>query len=211
MGVENFEQVFEFQGKVLKSKFLGRFNIYNLLSAIACVDMLNLKMRNIQEVIDSIKFISGRFNTIVIKEKLFIVDYAHTPDGLENVLKLCKSILKNGKLFCLFGCGGNREMQKRPKMAEISSKYANFTIITTDNPRFEDRSKIAKDIESGMKNDNYKILLNRSEAIEFADKISNEGDIILIAGKGAENFIDEQGEKMYYSDFDELEKIRKQI
>lgn len=211
LGVENFEQLFEFQGKVLKSKFLGEFNIYNLLSAIACVDMLNLKIRNIQKMIDDINFVSGRFNSIVIKEKLFIVDYAHTPDGLENVLRLCKSILKNGKLFCLFGCGGDRETQKRPKMAEISSKYANFTIITTDNPRFESRLSIAHDIESGMKNDNYKIILDRSEAIEFADKISNEGDIILIAGKGAENYIDEQGEKKYYRDFDELEKIRKKI
>ena len=148
------------------------------------------------------------YNTRVIKQKLFIVDYAHTPDGLENVLKLCKSLVLDKKIICLFGCGGNRETQKREKMGEISSKYADFTIITTDNPRFEDKLKIAKEIEKGAMHGAYKIILDRVKSIKFADKISNEGDIILIAGKGAENYIDEKGEKKYYSDYDEIEKLR---
>ena len=151
--------------------------------------------------------IPGRFNQMVIKQKLFIIDYAHTPDGLENVLILCKKIVGGKKLISVFGCGGNRETQKRAKMGEISSKYANFTIITSDNPRFENRMTIASEIKKGIVGDDYIIILDRSEAIKFADKISNEGDVILIAGKGAENYIDEQGEKRYYSDYDEIEKL----
>ena len=117
-------------------------------------------------------------------------------------------MVKGGKLFCVFGCGGNRETQKRAKMGEISTKIADFTIITTDNPRFEDRLKIAKEIENGVINKNYVIILDRKEAIKFANKNSNEGDVILIAGKGCENYIDEKGEKIKYSDYEEVEKLR---
>ncbi len=209
LGVKNFVQEIEFNGRVLKSKFLGRFNIYNLLSALSCLDMLNIKVKDIQKLINNLAFIPGRFNSVVIKEKLFIIDYAHTPDGLKNVLSLCRQIAMGAKLISLFGCGGNRETQKRAKMGEISTKIADFTIITSDNPRFEDRLKIAKDIESGVAGENYKIILDRTDAICFTDKISKKGDVILIAGKGSENYIDELGEKKYYSDFDELEKIRK--
>ena len=207
LGIKNYVQEFEILGEKIKSRFLGEFNVYNLGSSIACLKLLGFKNFETQKIVSMINQIPGRFNQIVIKRKLFIIDYAHTPDGLENVLILCKKIVGGKKLISVFGCGGNRETQKRAKMGEISSKYANFTIITSDNPRFENRMNIASEIEKGIIGDNYIIILDRSEAIKFADKISNEGDVILIAGKGAENYIDEQGEKKYYSDYDEIEKL----
>ena len=208
LGLKNFKQYIKIFNKKVESKFLGEFNIYNLLSAIVCLDVLKIKYTNLQKLIFGIKEIPGRFNTIVIKQKLFIIDYAHTPDGLENVLRVCKGLLNGKKLYCVFGCGGNRETQKRAKMGEISSKYADFTIITTDNPRFEDRMKIAKDIKQGVKNENYKIILDREKAIRFAESVADVGDIILVAGKGFENYIDENGVKNYYSDFDVIEKLK---
>lgn len=207
--LNNFKQEFCFDNQKIYTDFLGKFNIYNLLSAIACLKILGFELSNLQNKISNLKLVPGRFNTIVINKKLFIVDYAHTLDGLENVLKLCKSISIGKKLICIFGCGGNRETQKRSKMGEISSFYADLTIISSDNPRFEDRVKIAKEIEGGVLNHNYKIILDRAEAIKFADKISCEGDVILVAGKGSENYIDEQGVKTYYSDYDEIKKLER--
>ena len=208
LGIEDFVQKLKLCKKVVFSKFLGEFNIYNFLAAFACVNELGVVVDDVQLMLDKLNYVPGRFNSLVIKQKLFIIDYAHTPDGLENVLKLCNDLKIGGRLICVFGCGGNRETQKRSKMGEISSKYADFTIITSDNPRFEDRMKIAMDIKCGLLNDNYSIILNRSEAIRFADEMSDKDDIILIAGKGCENYIDECGEKKPYSDFEELEKLR---
>ena len=208
LGLRNFKQYIKIFDKEIESRFLGKFNIYNLLSSIVCLKVLKIQYEDLQNLIFSIKEIPGRFNTIVIKQKLFIIDYAHTPDGLENVLKLCKGMIKENRLYCIFGCGGNRETQKREKMGEISSKYADFTIITTDNPRFEERIKIAKDIEKGFKNDKYKIILDREKAIQFAESVAIDGDIILVAGKGFENYIDEKGVKSYYSDFDVINKLK---
>lgn len=207
--VENFKQEFYFNNEKIKTYFLGKFNILNLTAALASINILKINLESLAENVINIKPVPGRFNTIVINKKLFIIDYAHTPDGLENVLKTIKEMIISGQIVCVFGCGGNRETQKRSKMGEISSKYADFSIISSDNPRFESREKIAGDIEKGMINSSYKIILNRSEAIKYANLITNEGDIILIAGKGAENYIDENGVKVPYSDFEEVEKLRR--
>lgn len=209
LGMDNFEQKMRFGEFVFYSKFIGKFNIYNLTAALACLDVLNLCVKDVQESVNSIVQIPGRFNTLVIKNKLFIIDYAHTPDGLENVLLLSKKISKEKRLVCVFGCGGNRETQKRQKMGEISSKIANFTIITNDNPRFENPMDIAKEIEKGVIGDNYKIILDRKSAINYADTLSRCGDVILIAGKGAESYIEENGKMLSYSDFEEVEKLRR--
>lgn len=210
LGIKDFNQEILIQDNIIKTKLLGEFNIYNLISSIACLKILNIGITNLQNLILSISEIPGRFNCRVVNNKLFVIDYAHTPDGLENVLKLCKSIVdKEKKLICVFGCGGNRETQKRSKMGEISSNFADFTIITSDNPRYEDELMIAKDIESGFKNNRFKIILDRKDAIKCADKISDVGDIILIAGKGSEGYIDKMGVKRKYSDYEEVEKLRK--
>lgn len=207
--ITDYKQEFCFDNFNLTSPLLGEFNVYNLVSAISCLKALKFSLENLQEMVSLLKPIAGRFNTKVINKKLFIVDYAHTPDGLENVLKLCKQIANGKKVISVFGCGGDRETQKRSKMGEISSKNADFTVITSDNPRFEDRERIAKDIERGMINSNYIINLNRREAIKFAYKIAGVGDLILVAGKGAENYIDEKGVKIPYSDIEEINKLEK--
>lgn len=206
---KNFNQEFYFNNQQIKTNFLGKFNISNLTAALAAMSILKINSKNMAEKVLMIKPVPGRFNTIVINKKLFIIDYAHTPDGLENVLTTIKYMAANEKIVCIFGCGGNRETQKRSKMGEISSKYANFTIISSDNPRYESREKIASEIEKGVLNSNYKIILDRREAIKYADEITKEGDIILIAGKGVENYIDENGLKTPYSDFEEVEKLRR--
>ena len=206
---KNYKQTFTFDGKKFETNFLGTFNIYNLLATMGAVKILNLDDGNLVNNVKEIKQVPGRFNTIEKNGRLFIVDYAHTPDGLENVLLLCKGIVNDKKLICVFGCGGNRETQKRSKMGEISSKFADLSIITSDNPRFESRERIALDIQKGFLNNNYKIILDRAEAVGFAYKKSNFGDVILVAGKGAENYIDEMGVKTKYSDFDVIDKLDK--
>lgn len=208
-GLRDYKQIISFNNQKIISGFIGKFNIYNLTAALACLKILNFQIANLQNSVNSLKPVAGRFNQIVIKNKLFIIDYAHTPDGLENVLRLCRDLLNGKKLICVFGCGGNRETQKRSKMGEIASKYADLVIISSDNPRFESRSKIAEDIVSGIKSGNYKVILDRVEAIEYAFKIAGYGDVILIAGKGDENYIEENGVKMPYSDFDVIRGLGK--
>ena len=199
--------MFLFDNNKITSDFLGKFNVYNLSSALACLKILKLEINNYQNLINKLKPIDGRFNCIVIKNKLFIIDYAHTPDGLENVLKLCLNIKNSGKLFCIFGCGGNRETQKRSKMGEIASKYTDFVIITADNSRFELTTLIMNEIAKGIKNKNYLCIEDRSDAIKYAYKNSKAGDIILVAGKGFETYMDIKGIKIPYSDLDEIKKL----
>ena len=207
--IEKTIQKFCFNNKIIESNFLGKFNASNLMGAIACFLSLGFCDMGLEKYTKKIPSVPGRFNVIEKFERLFVVDYAHTPDGLSNVLRLCHDVANGGRTICVFGCGGNRETQKRSKMGEIATKYADFSIITSDNPRFEKRENIARDIENGVVNSYYKIILDRAEAIKFAFDFSSPGDLILVAGKGAENYIDENGSKTYYNDFDEIEKIGK--
>jgi UDP-N-acetylmuramoyl-L-alanyl-D-glutamate--2,6-diaminopimelate ligase len=186
----------------------GKFNVSNALASISATLHLGFDLKGIADGLSSMKQVAGRFNTIMVNGVLIVVDYAHTPDGLSNILLTCKDIAKRSKLISVFGCGGNRESQKRSIMGEISSKIADYTIITSDNPRFEAREKIAADIEKGMINSNYVIELDRSKAIEKAIFMAKKGDVVVVAGKGAEPYIDENGVKIPYSDFEEIEKIR---
>lgn len=187
----------------------GRFNVQNALASIAVLTSLGIDRKTIKEGLAKIEAVDGRFNTILVGKVTAIVDYAHTPDGLKNILTACRGMAGKHNVICVFGCGGNREVQKRKIMGEISSSLADFTIITTDNPRFETREAIAKDIESGMQNKNYLIELDRSLAIKKAFELAGDGDIVLVAGKGSENYIDENGMKIPYSDSAEIEKIRR--
>lgn len=190
------------------SALVGDFNVSNVIACVGLLKHFGFDLCKIAEAVKKLSVVDGRFNTVVVKDRLFVVDYAHTPDGLLNVLSLCKKMKQpDRKVICVFGCGGNRETQKRAIMGEISSKMADFSIITSDNPRFEDKFKIIKEIESGMKNNNYETIADRKEAIKRAYEISNEQDIILVAGKGAENYIDEKGIKVPYSDMGEIKKL----
>ena len=192
-----------------KINMAGKFNVLNALSVVAVLSNLGFDITTISQGLETMVSVEGRFNAFDIDGKLVVVDYAHTPDGLKNVLQACREIVINKKLFCVFGCGGNREKEKRSVMGKIASSLADFSVITTDNPRYEKREDIARDIEMGFENKNYIIELDRSKAIKFAIELAGEGDVVLIAGKGAEKYIDENGIKLPYCDLVEVEKYRR--
>lgn len=203
-------QSFVALGKKFTVSLAGKFNVSNALAAILVLNHLGLSLDEIKSGLEKFQSVDGRFNIYSISGISVVIDYAHTPDGLKNALLACREIAGNGnKLISVFGCGGNREVQKRAKMGEISSNFADLTVITSDNPRFEAREKIASDIVSRIKNGNYKVILDRSEAIKFALNLASPGDVVLLAGKGAEPYIDENGTKIPYSDKAEVEKFRR--
>ena len=169
---------------------VGQFTVYNVLAVICACYVLNMDINETIEDISQLKSVSGRFEKVKNDKNLNIfVDYAHTPDALDNVLKSIKSFVK-GKIITVFGCGGNREKEKRPIMGQISQKYSDLTIITSDNPRYENPEDIIKDILEGIdrSKDNYLIIEDRKEAIRESIYRARKGDIILIAGKGHENY-----------------------
>ena len=186
---------------------MGRFNVSNALAAISALRHFGIEIHSIKQAFEKMEPVEGRFNLKVIDRVKVVVDYAHTPDGLENLLNATRQFAKKNKVVVVFGCGGNREVQKRPKMGEIATRLADFVIITSDNPRFEKREDIAKDIEKGIESSNYLIELDRGSAIKKAVQMCEAGDVVVLAGKGSENYIDENGEKLPYSDFDEIEKL----
>jgi UDP-N-acetylmuramoyl-L-alanyl-D-glutamate--2,6-diaminopimelate ligase len=179
---------------------LGEFNVYNTLSAITTAVALGIDKEVIAKALKTLPEVNGRFN-IIKSDITVIIDYAHTPDGLENILKSCKDFATNN-LITVFGCGGNRDKSKRPIMGEICAKYSNIGIITSDNPRMEEPIEIINDISEGYKkvSRNFIRILDRAKAIEFAIGIAGKDDIVLIAGKGGEDYIDEKGTKRPYSD-----------
>lgn len=168
----------------------GKFSVYNALGVIGASLMLNIPIEIIKKGIFNIKGVKGRIQTIPNdKEFNVIIDYAHTPDGLENIISTVKGFTK-GKVINVFGCGGDRDRKKRPLMAEISGKLADYSIITSDNPRSEIPEKIIEEIETGIINitKNYEKITDRKKAIFKAIKIAKKGDSVIIAGKGHENY-----------------------
>ena len=189
----------------------GKFNISNALGAIAVAKRLGISDAKIQEGLEKMKGVPGRFNTYFVNGKKFIVDYAHTPDGLANILLASREILDKGKkLISVFGCGGNREKEKRSIMGALSTELADKTIITSDNPRFENPLDIIHDIESGVHaGAEYYIEPDRKKAILLAYKLAEIGDIVVVSGKGAEDYIDKGGVKTHYKDSEVIEEIEK--
>ncbi|HHT83413.1 MAG: UDP-N-acetylmuramoyl-L-alanyl-D-glutamate--2,6-diaminopimelate ligase [Christensenellales bacterium] len=178
----------------------GRFNVYNTLAAIAVARALSIPMSVILKALSGLKEVSGRFN--IIKEDItVIIDYAHTPDGLENLLKAVKS-LDGGRIITVFGCGGNRDAVKRPIMGTVAAMYSDFCVITSDNPRFEDPMDIIRQVEKGVRavTQNYICIKDRENAIAYAIKFAQAGDKVVVAGKGGENYLDIMGVKHPYSD-----------
>lgn len=168
----------------------GKFSVYNTLGIISICYILDIDINIVKEVFKNTKGIKGRFESIKNNKKLnVIVDYAHTPDALENILKASKEFTK-GKVITVFGCGGDRDRQKRPIMGKIAQEYSDIAIITSDNPRCEDPHKIINDILKGIniKKDNYIIIEDRKEAIYKAIDIANDKDLVIIAGKGHEDY-----------------------
>lgn len=184
----------------------GLFNVYNCLGASTLASVMGISTEIIQEGISLIKGVLGRMEFVESYNGANIfVDYAHTPDGLENTLKALRSISKN-RLIVTFGCGGNRDKGKRPQMGEIAGENADFTVITSDNPRFEEPFEIISQIEKGVREKSLKYITiqNRKMAINYALSILTPGDVLVVAGKGAENYQEVMGVKLTFNDKDEI-------
>ena len=182
----------EYMGKVYPMNLCipGKFSVYNALSAISCAIALNIDMETICEGIKAAKGVTGRVEVVPTNtDYTVIIDYAHTPDGLENIINTVSEYAE-GRVITLFGCGGDRDNTKRAVMGEISGKLSDFTIITSDNPRTENPESIIAEIEEGMKKTDgeYKVIVNRREAIDYALKNAKSGDVIILAGKGQETY-----------------------
>lgn len=189
-------------------KLLGKFNLYNLLGAIGAVKYIGMKDEDILEKIKYIHGAPGRFEPVNIDADFtVIVDYAHTGDALENILKSVNE-LKTGRVISVFGCGGDRDREKRPVMGRIAEKYSDFTIVTSDNPRTEDPQEIIREIATGLQKDNHVIQPDRAKAIEIAVQNAEKDDIIVIAGKGHETYQIIGREKRH---FDDREAVREAL
>ena len=147
----------------------------------------------------------GRCETIQVKDAYAVVDYAHTPDAVEKVISTYND-LKKSKVITIIGCGGDRDPKKRPLMGEIATRLSDYVIITNDNPRFESPTSIVGDVVSGM-SCQYKVILNRSQATEFALSIAKVDDTVAILGKGSEKYQEIKGRKFPYCDVDVVHKI----
>ncbi|MBE6063657.1 MAG: UDP-N-acetylmuramoyl-L-alanyl-D-glutamate--2,6-diaminopimelate ligase [Clostridium butyricum] len=184
----------------------GEYNIYNALGAIGVCFKLGISEKAIKEGIKKV-VVPGRCERVGSEYNLpyeIIIDYAHTPDGLKNILKTVKAFTK-GKLIVIFGCGGNRDKEKRPQMGKIAIDFADIAVVTSDNPRSEDPMDIIEDIKKGLDKDNYIIIENRKEAIKEAISIAKDDDVVVIAGKGHETYQILKNETIH---FDEREIVK---
>ncbi len=193
----------------VKVSIPGRFSVYNSLAAISVAKKLGVTPENIKEALLDVR-VPGRSELVPNKKGLTImIDYAHSPESLSSILKAVKAYCQ-GRVISVFGCGGDRDTAKRPIMGEISGQIADFTIITSDNPRTEEPIKIIEQIEAGMKKakGKYIVIDNRRDAIKYAIEMANKRDIIVLAGKGHETYQEINGKKNH---FDEREIVREII
>ena len=213
----------EFSGLLLKvndselwTKLIGSFNAYNILAIYGAAELLGLEKDEILRLISELDNVSGRFQYFISEEKITaIVDYAHTPDALKNVLETINSIrTKNEELITVVGCGGDRDKTKRPKMAHIASALSTKVIFTSDNPRSEVPEVIIEDMEKGVEPQNFKKTLSitdRKQAIKTACQMAEAKDIILIAGKGHETYQEIKGERFDFDDYKTVQEFLKQL
>jgi UDP-N-acetylmuramyl-tripeptide synthetase len=186
---------------LLIAPVLGRFNAYNVLAVLTALLALNVDLQDALAAIAQLKPVQGRMQQLggdVLP--LVVIDYAHTPDALEKVLLTLREQLQDGqKLICVFGCGGNRDVGKRPLMGAVASKVADTVVVTSDNPRGENPAAIISEIESGM-HAGYQVEIDRAMAINLAVSMAQAGDVVLVAGKGHEDYQEIAGVKMPFSD-----------
>jgi UDP-N-acetylmuramoyl-L-alanyl-D-glutamate--2,6-diaminopimelate ligase len=212
----------DFKGKILENsleglhmtvnetevyfRLIGEFNAYNLLAVYGTAVCLGEEKDNVLQVLSSLDGAEGRFDYMVSKKEKVkgIVDYAHTPDALLNVLATIKNLRQgNEQVITVVGCGGDRDKTKRPVMAEVACEYSDKVILTSDNPRSEDPLEILKDMQAGVNAAAKKKVISiadRKEAIKTAVNLSGNGDIVLIAGKGHEKYQEIQGVKYDFDD-----------
>lgn len=169
-------------------QMVGKFSVYNVLAAVSASLASSVDLDTIVTAIESMEGVRGRFELVDGgQDYTVIVDYAHTPDSLENVLKTVKQFAE-GRIFCIVGCGGDRDKTKRPLMAKIAVTYSDEPVFTSDNPRSEDPQVILQEMEEGVAGNQYTSIISREEAITYAVKKARKGDVILIAGKGHETY-----------------------
>ena len=196
----------------IKTDIPGRFSVYNSLAAMSVAEKLGCSTENIKEALEKVK-VPGRSELVDNSLGLTImIDYAHSPESLENILQAVKSYTR-GRVISVFGCGGDRDNAKRPIMGAISGKIANYTIITSDNPRTEEPEKIVEQIEEGIKKTNgkYECIVDRTEAIKKAMKMANKNDIIVLAGKGHETYQEINHEKHHYDEREIIKNIEEEM
>ncbi len=203
-------------GSEVWTRLIGNFNAYNVLAIYATAELLGLEKVEVLRLISELQSVSGRFQYLVSEEKITaIVDYAHTPDALKNVLETINSIrTKNESLITVVGCGGDRDKTKRPKMAHIASELSSKVIFTSDNPRSEVPEVIIEEMEKGVEPQNFKktlSIVDRKQAIKTACQLAEAKDIILIAGKGHETYQEINGERFDFDDYKTVQEFLKQL
>lgn len=197
----------------VRLRLTGRYNVYNALAAAACARGLGVKAADIAAGLYAVDRVAGRLESLgTVNGGEVFVDFAHTPDGLQNVLTALKERCR-GRLICVFGCGGNRDAGKRPIMGEIAAKFADFCVLTSDNPRYEEPYAIISAIETGYRtySRNYVVVQDRRKAIEYAMRLLRENDVLLVAGKGGENYQEIMGIKYDYNDNAVIEEIMEKM
>lgn len=209
----------QFNGLLLKIdnnevwvKLIGNFNAYNLLAIYATAKLMGMESMETLQLMSDLENVDGRFQCSISEKNITsVIDYAHTPDALKNVLETINTIRSgNEELITVVGCGGDRDAEKRPKMGNIAASLSTKVIFTSDNPRSEDPETIIRAIEKGVSPEHYKKTLSitdRMQAIKTACQLADKGDIILVAGKGHESYQEINGERYDFDDF----KIVKQI
>lgn len=203
----------DYQGKPAELFYStpGKFSVYNVLAAAAWALEAGYDLGNVIKALAGIHGVPGRFQSIRKGQPfLVIVDYAHTPDGLENVLRTAREIT-SGKLITVFGCGGDRDRKKRPLMGEAACRYSDHVLVTSDNPRTEDPAKIIEDILPGVSGVDLKVIQDRREAIIEACFMAAPGDTVLIAGKGHEDYQIIGTEKIHFDDREEAESALRRL
>lgn len=200
------------EGRDVWFRLIGSFNAYNLLAIYAAAVLLNQNQDEVLSKLSNLSTANGRFDVLRDQKGVTaIVDYAHTPDALQNVLQTIHDILLDGKrIICVVGAGGNRDKTKRPKMAKIAVDYSHQVILTSDNPRFEKAEDIISDMKAGLSTrESLKVIsiTNREEAIKTAYQLATSGDVILVAGKGHETYQEIEGVKHHFDDKEVINKL----
>ena len=210
----------QFNGQLLKiednelwTKLIGHFNAYNILAIYATADLLGLEKLEILRLLSELENVDGRFQYFISEQRITaIVDYAHTPDALKNVLNTINTLRTgNENVITVVGCGGDRDKSKRPVMGHIASELSSKAIFTSDNPRSESPEVIIEEMEAGVEPQNTKKILsieNRRQAIKTACQLANSNDIILVAGKGHETYQETNGKR---EDFDDFKIVRETL
>ena len=188
------------------SNLIGKYNMYNLVCAISVLSEMNIDVKDIENILDNVVAPPGRTDIINYNNNLIIVDYAHTPDAMENIYNLVNEINK-GKVYTVFGCTGDRDRTKRPIMMRLATNNSKHVIFTSDDLHNEDFNRIVSDSIEGIENTNFEVIMNRGKAIEKGISLLKENDMLLVLGKGHEEFIIMKDKKIPFNDRNVIERI----